>query len=339
MKKIVFFLVCALILLGIIACDGIAEPVEEGPLFVLLVDEQGLVEEGYNDLAWQGFQKAEADFGVRIEIIEAESSEDYLPNIKQAVEMGASLVVCNGSSMIGALQEAANEYPSQAFAIIDGKVEASNVSCYTFTEEGAAFLAGVGAAAMSETDIIGFVWDIQNQETEKYQYAFEAGVESANVASQVLINYTNLPDQELLCKETALAQNKLGVDVIFHGPGSCGRGVIEASLDQNFWVIGIDKGQSILSPDNLLAVIVKAFDLASYMAIENFENGVSFGAQYNFSLADGGIDLVDLPGNLTVEATATINNWKQKIIDLNIAVPYDASTFAQFFMEQLMIEE
>ncbi len=334
-----FFLVCALILLGIIACDGIAEPVEEGPLFVLLVDEQGLVEEGYNDLAWQGFQKAEADFGVRIEIIEAESSEDYLPNIKQAVEMGASLVVCNGSSMIGALQEAANEYPSQAFAIIDGKVEASNVSCYTFTEEGAAFLAGVGAAAMSETDIIGFVWDIQNQETEKYQYAFEAGVESANVASQVLINYTNLPDQELLCKETALAQNKLGVDVIFHGPGSCGRGVIEASLDQNFWVIGIDKGQSILSPDNLLAVIVKAFDLASYMAIENFENGVSFGAQYNFSLADGGIDLVDLPGNLTVEATATINNWKQKIIDLNIAVPYDASTFAQFFMEQLMIEE
>jgi hypothetical protein len=46
-----------------------------------------------------------------------------------------------------------------------------------------------------------------------------------------------------------------------------------------------------------------------------------------------------LPGNLTVEATATINNWKQKIIDLNIAVPYDASTFAQFFMEQLMIEE
>lgn len=339
MKKIVFFLVCALILLGIIACDGIAEPVEEGPLFVLLVDEQGLVEEGYNDLAWQGFQKAEADFGVRIEIIEAESSEDYLPNIKQAVEMGASLVVCNGSSMIGALQEAANEYPSQAFAIIDGKVEASNVSCYTFTQEGAAFLAGVGAAAMSETDIIGFVWDIQNQETEKYQYAFEAGVESANVASQVLINYTNLPDQELLCKETALAQNKLGVDVIFHGPGSCGRGVIEASLDQNFWVIGIDKGQSILSPDNLLAVIVKAFDLASYMAIENFENGVSFGAQYNFSLADGGIDLVDLPGNLTVEATATINNWKQKIIDLNIAVPYDASTFAQFFMEQLMIEE
>lgn len=339
MKKIVFFLVCALILLGIIACDGIAEPVEEGPLFVLLVDEQGLVEEGYNDLAWQGFQKAEADFGVRIEIIESESSEDYLPNIKQAVEMGASLVVCNGSSMIGALQEAANEYPSQAFAIIDGKVEASNVSCYTFTEEGAAFLAGVGAAAMSETDIIGFVWDIQNQETEKYQYAFEAGVESANVASQVLINYTNLPDQELLCKETALAQNKLGVDVIFHGPGSCGRGVIEASLDQNFWVIGIDKGQSILSPDNLLAVIVKAFDLASYMAIENFENGVSFGAQYNFSLADGGIDLVDLPGNLTVEATATINNWKQKIIDLNIAVPYDASTFAQFFMEQLMIEE
>lgn len=339
MKKIMFFLVCALILLGIIACDGIAEPVEEeGPLFVLLVDDQGLIEEGYNDLAWQGFQKAEADFGVRTEIVEAQSSEDYLPNIKQAVEKGASLIVCNGPSMIEAVQEAATAYPDQAFALIDGKVEASNVSCYTFTEEGAAFLAGVGAAAMSETDIIGFVWDIQNQETEKFQYGFEAGVESANAASQVLINYTNLPAQELFCKETALAQNKLGVDVIFHGPGPCGTGVIQASLDQNFWIIGMDKGQSILSPDNLLAVIVKGFDQATYMAIENFENGVSFGAQYNFSLADGGVDLVDLSGNLTEEATATINTWKQKIIDENIVVPYDASTFAQFFMEQLMIK-
>jgi basic membrane lipoprotein Med (substrate-binding protein (PBP1-ABC) superfamily) len=101
----------------------------------------------------------------------------------------------------------------------------------------------------------------------------------------------------------------------------------------------MDKGQSILSPDKLLSVVVKGFDLASYMAIENFENGVSFGAQYNFSLADGGVDLVDLSGNLTEEATATINNWKQKIIDEKIVVPYDASTFAQFFMEQLMIEE
>lgn len=334
MKKVIFFLVCALILLGIIACDDVAEPpVEEGPLFVLLVDEQGLTENGYNDLAWQGFQKANEDFGVRIELVETKSPEDYLTNIKLAVDQGASLVVCNGQSMAQAIQEAAMEYPNQAFALIDGKVEATNVSCYTFNEEGGAFLAGVAAATMSETDILGFVWDVENQRTEKFQYGFEAGVESANAASQVLINYTNFAGDELLCKETALAQNKLGVDVIFHGPGACGAGVIQGSEEQDFWVIGTDKGQSALSPDNLLSVIVRGFDLASYMAIENFENGVLFGAQYNFSLGDGGVDLVDLSENLTEESAAAIKSWKTKIVEEKIAIPYDASSFVQFFNE------
>lgn len=329
-----FFLVCALILLGIIACDDMAEPVEEeGPLFVLLVDNQGLTEYGYNDLAWQGFQKAKEDFGVRIKVIEAKSSEDYLPNIKLAVDQEASLVVCNGEVMAEAVQEAATEYPDQAFALIDGKVEATNVSCYTFTEEGAAFLAGVAAANMSETDILGFVWDVENQRTIKFQYGFEAGVESANAASQVLINYTNFPGDELLCQETALAQNKLGVDVIFHGPGNCGAGVIKATEKQNFWVIGTDKGQSILNTDNLLSVLVKNIDLATYMAIENFQNGVPSGAKYNFSLADGGVELVDLGENLAEEAAAAVESWRKKIIDKKISIPYDAASFEKFFMD------
>jgi len=334
MKKVLIFLIASVIIMGTIACDGIVEPPEEeGPLFVLVVDDQGLIEEGYNDLAWQGFQKAKTDLGVRIEIIESKSLEDYLPNIKLAVEEGASLIVCNGSSMTEAVQLAATEYPDQAFAIIDGKVEASNVSCYTFTEEGGAFLAGVAAATMSKTDIIGFIWDAQTPANEKFQYGFEAGVASANAASQVLINYTNYPGDELLGKETAVAQNKLGVDVIFHGPGGCGNGVIQATEEQEFWVIGMDKGQSILSPENLLSVVMKSFDRASYMAIENYKNGVSYGAQYNFSLQDDGVDLVDFSGSLTEEATAIIKTWKQKIINEKIAVPYDAASYAQFFVE------
>lgn len=334
MKKVLFFLICAVILTGIIACDDMDDPTEEeGPLFVLLVDDQGLIEEGYNDLAWQGFQRAKEDFGVRIEVIETKSFEDYLPSIKEAVNQDAALIVCSGYSMTEAVKEAATEYPDQAFAIIDGKVESSNVSCYTFTDEGGAFLAGVAAAATSETDIIGFVWDVENPKTQKFQYAFEAGVESSNDFAQVLINYTNFSGDDLLCKETAKAQNKLGVDVIFHGPGGCGKGVIQAAEEQNFWIIGVDKGQSILNPENLLSLVVKRFDLASYMVIENFENGVSSGTQYNFSLADGGVDLLDFSESLSEEALAVINKWKTKIIEEKIVIPYDAATFAEFFVE------
>lgn len=334
MNKVLLFLLSIIIVVGIIACDGTVEPIEEeGPFFALIVDDQGLVEEGYNDLAWKGFEKAETDLDVRIRIFEATSPEDYLINIKTAVEEGAVLIVCNGASMVEVVKQASLEYPEQAFALIDGKVEADNVSSYTFTLEGAAFLAGVLAATVSETDIIGFVWDVKNPDSEKLQYGFEAGTISANSTSQALINYTNFSGDELLCKETALAQNKLGVDVVFHGAGGCGKGVNQGAEEQEFWVIGMDKGQSLLNPDYSLSVVYKAFDLASYMAIENYENGVAYNVNYNFSLKDGGVDLINISEKIDEESLLTLKSWKNKIIEGEILVPYDASTFAQFFIE------
>lgn len=333
MNKVLLVLLSIVIVVGILACDGTAEPEEEGPFIALIVDDQELVEEGYNDLAWQGFEKAEADFDVRIKIFEATSSEESLLNIRTAVEEGAVLIVCNGASMVEVVKQASLEYPEQAFALIDGKVDADNVSSYTFTLEGAAFLAGVLAASVSETDIIGFVWDLENPESQKLQYGFEAGTLSANSSSQALINYTNFFGDELLCKETALAQNKLGVDVIFHGAGGCGKGVNQGAEEQEFWVIGMDKGQSLLNPDYSLSVIYKAFDLAAYMAIENYENGVAYNVNYNFSLKDGGVGLVDISNKVNEESLLALKTWKNKIIEGEIVVPYDASTFAQFFIE------
>lgn len=333
-RVLLLLLVCGVVIMGIIACKGIVEPVkEDSPLFVLITDQELLVEGDYNYLALQGFQRAEDELDVRIETLQPISIEEYLPSIRVAIEKGAVLVVCNGASMAEAVQQAATEYPDQAFALIDGKVDAENVSSYTFAELDGAFLAGVAAATMSKTDIIGFVWDSENSDTEKYQYSFQAGVESVDNAAQVLINYTNYPGDKSLGKETALAQNKLGVDVIFHCSGGCGEGVIEASKEQGFWLIGMDNSQFVLNPENLLSVLYKGFDLATYMAIENYENGVKYGAQYIFSLDDGGVDLVDLVGNVDEETKTSIETWKKKIIDEKVIVPYDALTFSQFIPE------
>lgn len=334
-RVLLLLLICVVIVLGILACGGISDTVnEDGPLFVLVTDEKDLVEEDYNDLALQGFQRAKDEFGVRIEMVQTSSADEYIDGIKIGIEKGAVLIVCNGASMTEAVKEAAAEYPDQAFALIDGEVDATNVSCYTFSEEQGAFLAGVVATSMSETNIIGFVWDVQNPKSEKYQYSFEAGVQSASADAQVLINYIESPGDQLLCKETALAQNKLGVDVILHGPGACGEGVIKAAEEQNFWVIGIDKNQSVVSPTNSLCVALKRFDIASYMAIEDYNNGTARGVHSVFSLENEGVELADTAGNLTEEALATLKVWREKIIAEKIVVPFDGASFYQFFAEK-----
>lgn len=51
-----------------------------------------------------------------------------------------------------------------------------------------------------------------------------------------------------------------GVDIIFCGDS--GNGAIEAAKEQNKWVIGVDRDQNDLAPDNVITSAVKRVDNA-----------------------------------------------------------------------------
>ena len=211
MKKALAIVLSLLLVFGMVACGGGGADVEEGPLVVLITDTGGLGDESFNDSAWAGFERAKAELGVQIQVIESATSDDYLPNISAAVEAGAALIICNGFLMAEATQQGAEQYPDQAFALVDSvDAQAPNILNLTFNEHEGSFLVGVAAAAMTESNVIGFVGGIQLPTIEKFQYGFQAGVKAANPEAQVLINYTQSFSDSALGKENALAQNKLG---------------------------------------------------------------------------------------------------------------------------------
>ena len=330
MKKALAIVLSLLLVFGMVACGGGAE-VEEGPLVVLITDTGGLGDESFNDSAWAGFQRAETELGVQIQVIESATSDDYLPNISAAVEAGAALIICNGFLMAEATQQGAEQYPDQAFALVDSAdAQAPNILNLTFNEQEGSFLVGVAAAAMTESNVIGFVGGIQLPLIEKFQFGFQAGVKAANPDAQVLINYTQSFSDSALGKENALAQNKLGADVIYHASGGCGIGVIQAAGEQDFWAIGVDQDQSALDPDHVLCSMIKREDVATFNAIKMVVDGEFEGGGYVFSLADEGIGAGDEAGNLPADVLASIEVWKEKIVNGEFEVPYDANTFANF---------
>ena len=336
-KKALSVLLILVLALSLAACGGgndepvtPDEPVAEVINVIMITDTGGLGDESFNDSAYLGLTNATKDFGVKVTVLESQTADDYGPNLSAAAEEGADLIISVGFLMQQATAEAAVQFPDQKFAIIDSVVDAANVAGLTFKEHEGSFLVGVIAGLTTETDTIGFVGGMQFALIEKFQYGFQAGVKSVNPDAEIIINYTGAFDDPQLGKENALAQYKLGADVIFHASGACGIGVIEAAGEQDFWAIGVDMDQSANDPEHVLASMIKRVDTATYMATQAIVDETFDGSNYEFGLSVDGVGYSDLAGNVTEELATQVEMYKAAIIDGTIMVPQDKVEFDAF---------
>jgi basic membrane protein A len=306
------------------------EPMKEAIRVTMITDTGGLGDESFNDSAYAGLVKAEEDFGVEVTVLESQTADDYGPNLSAAAEDGADLIIAVGFLMQSATAEAAIQFPDQKFGIVDDMVDATNVTGIKFKEHEGSFLVGVIAGLMTETDTIGFVGGMQFPLIEKFQYGFEAGVKAVNPDAKVLINYTGFFDNPQLGKETALAQNQVGADIIYHSSGACGIGVIEAAGEQGFWAIGVDADQSYLDPENVLCSMIKRIDNATYFMTKAVVEDTFDGASYVWGIAEEGVGYIDLAGNLSAEMIEQAELYKAAILNGDFEVPYDIDTFKAF---------
>src|SRR6266536_1932476 len=64
---------------------------------VLVTDINQLNDPGFNQLAYKGLKNAERDLGIRGDVYQSPSAQDYIPNLAQAARKGADLVNTVGS--------------------------------------------------------------------------------------------------------------------------------------------------------------------------------------------------------------------------------------------------
>ena len=167
----------------------------------------------------------------------------------------------------------AEQQPDTQFGIIDGVVDQPNVASILFKEQEGAFLAGVAAALMTESDKIGFVGGMEIPVIERFEAGFVAGVEAVNPDIKVDVKYTGAFDKAELGKAEADRMYSSGVDIIFHAAGGTGNGVFAEAKERkqddknaNVWVIGVDSDQyeeGQVGDDNItLTSMLKRVDIA-----------------------------------------------------------------------------
>lgn len=333
---------------------GTDEPVEENGSEVetpadetafkvaMVTDEGGVSDQSFNQSAYEGLLQAQEDFNVEISYQESHQDADYAPNFEILLDTGNDLMWGVGFKLADATYNAALMNPDKLYGIIDYAYEDTpeNLVGVVFKAEQPSFLVGYIAGMMTETDQIGFVGGIEGDVIWGFDYGFQAGVQyAANELGKeidVLSQYAESFTDSARGKSIATNMYQQGRDIVFHAAGGVGDGVIEAAREQDKWVIGVDRDQSYMAPDNVLTSAMKRVDVAIYNVVELLTKGQFPGGQtIVYGLADGGaVDIAPTSDvHVPAEILEKVEELKQQIIEGTIVVPFNAETFEVFMGE------
>jgi basic membrane protein A and related proteins len=304
----------------------------QDPIVVTMVtDTAGLGDQNFNDLAKRGLDQAVEELGVQGEVIESRDAASYIPNLTQAAEQ-SDLTVGVGFLLTEAITEIANQYPDENFLLIDSVSEAPNVAGVLFREHEGAFLSGVLAGLMTESNQLGVIGGVKIPPVVRYAVGFEAGAKSVNPDVEVVVAYADTFTDPALGKELTLAQYNQGVDIAFPVAGATGIGSFDAAkeLGEGYWVIAADTDQSQLGAEHQLGVSEKGVDTALFLAAQQVVEGTFEGGEQSLGLAEDGVGLGNPHESVPQEVLDIVAAYEQAIIDGAIAVPADEEELAVF---------
>ena len=294
----------------------------------LITDVGGVNDGSFNQSAWEGLQRAEAELGVEVNYLESATDADYVPNIETFVDEEYDLIISVGYMLADATKAAAEANPDVKFAIIDdATIELDNVSCLMFKQEQASYLVGYVAGLMTESNNIGFVIGMANDNMNLFGYGYCAGALDANPDVTIQQFNANTFADLATGKTNANTAITNGADIVFHAAGGTGLGVIEACKEAGVYAIGVDSDQSSIAPNTIITSAMKRVDNAVYDAVESLIAGTMESGIHTYDLSVGGVDIAPTQDLLTDEVIAAVEEVKTKIINGEVTVPSTKDEF------------
>lgn len=291
----------------------------------IVFDKGGRGDKSFNDSAYRGIERAEKEFGIKVNAVDSRTDADYETNITSQAERGADLVIAVGFGMLTAANQVAPQFPDTKFALIDAVAEPSNVRSILFKEHEGSFLVGYIAGRTSKTKKVGFVGGKPGDLITKFYAGFVAGVKEAGTGTEVLPpKYTQDWDNVDVAKAAANVLYGQGADIIYHAAGRAGLGVFEAAKEQNKYAIGVDSDQDDIAPGRIVTSMVKRVDEAVYQTIKDVVEGKFSGGTKVYDLASGGVGTTDFRNakELVTDAIkADLDKVAERIKSGEIVVP------------------
>ncbi|HKP51698.1 MAG TPA: BMP family ABC transporter substrate-binding protein [Chloroflexia bacterium] len=319
---------------------AVMTPGAGGSLKVGLVTDVGKVNDGtFNQFAYDGLKRADTELGVETNFIETTASADYDKNLEQFASQNYDMIIAVGFLMGDALKAAAAKHPTIKYAIVDYAYspDIPNVRGLVFAEDQSGYLAGVLAASMSKSNIIGVVGGIETvPAVKKFVVGYANGAKSIKPDIEVKQVYIASFTDRARGAEAATSFIAEGADVIFGAGGQTGSGAIQAAAQAGVWVIGVDQDEYVTTfqrgaapgSDKILSSAGKRVDNAVFSAIKSAQDGSFAGGTQLYDAASQGVGLApfhdadaSIPAEVKTKLDETLKGLADGSIKTGVTVP------------------
>lgn len=302
---------------------------------IMVADVGGVNDQSYNQGAWEGLQAFQEETGNKASFIETVQMSDLATNFDKALDGDHVLIWGIGFNTADPLKESAAMNPDIAYAIVDhdyGDKILPNVTSALFNIEEASFMVGYAAGLTTETGKVAYIGGMRSPAMDRFEYGFKAGVDHAAkelgkdiaVESQIVESFTDAAKGKAMA--ASLYSN--GVDIIFAAAGAAGNGVIEQAIEDDKFVIGVDRDQLYLAPNNILTSALKHVGSVTKDISTRVANGENLGGQtIMYGLANDGVGIPANNPNMDPEVYNKTIEVQEQIKSGTIKVPYSEETY------------
>jgi basic membrane protein A len=214
-------------------------------------------DKSWNGSAYAGLERVRDSLSAKISHIQVKTPADFEENFRQYGAAGYSLVIGHGFEFQDAAARVAPDHPKTVFLTTGGETVRQNVAALSFAFDEPSFLAGMAAAAASNSGIIACVGGTELPPVKSSFAAFAAGARLVKPGVAVITTYVGNWDDMSAGKEQALALLRRGVDVIFQNADAAGLGVFQAAKEnRGLLVVGSNSNQNAIAPEATIGSVV-----------------------------------------------------------------------------------
>src|SRR5919198_4830267 len=241
----------------------------------LVTDVGGLNDRGFNHLSYVGLLRAQKELGVQQRVYQANSTQQYVPNLSTFARQRYNLTIGVGFTEAEAIDTAAHNFPNSKFAIVDvdqttEQHKPANLLGLLFREQETGYLvgylAGLEAKRLPGPDVIGSVGGQKQPPVDRFIAGYQAGARAADPGIKTLNGYS------------------------------------EDFADQ-----------AILGP-HILTSAVKRVDTAVFLAIKSVVDGNFKGGNMIFGLKENGVGIGKISPKVPRSEVAAVNKVRADII-------------------------
>ena len=272
---------------------------------VMCGDCNSIDDGGFNEVTWNSIENVCDDNGIGCAYFLPESDKKKALDkcVEEAVNVGAELIVLNGSDFEETAFDMQKKFEDVKFILVDGIPHDKDNNYSTgknsvgvmFAEEEAGYMAGYAAVVEGYMNL-GFMGGKSLPSVKRYGYGFIQGAAAAAAQTKtegitIKYKYEETFEATNEVKKDAGDWYKDGVQVIFACGGGMGKAVMKAAENNQGLVIGVDVDQSGES-STVIASAEKRLDTAVTDVIKDYlRDSFPGGSVFTYNSANDGVAL------------------------------------------------